>query len=269
MITKYIFKEKKHKIAYFEKYVPNSKSGIIILHGLAEHKGRYIDFINKLEQKDISVFAFDLRGHGESGGRRGDVKNFNQLISDLEFFIKFIKSQYQNLKLLLFGHSFGGQIALVYAAKYKIDGLILSSPVFESRKIFKILPYKLMGFIKLKKKHSESSAMLEVSQKDTLSCHKFTVRLIGIMLNEAIKAIYNNINKLDSPTLILFGKLDPLVNYTVAENIFPRIKAENKTLKVYEDVKHRIVQNEGCDKRIDEIIDWIRKTIQKKNFVEL
>ena len=54
-ITKFLNFEN-HRTAYIEYIAPNSKIAVIIVHGLADHKGRYKDFINQLSSADISVY---------------------------------------------------------------------------------------------------------------------------------------------------------------------------------------------------------------------
>ena len=143
METQYLSIDKKMKIAYYSRYVDNSKIGVIIIHGLAEHKGRYKDFMEQLSNNNISAFAIDLRGHGESWGSRGDAKKFLDYLTDIHSFVCYIKEKYPKLKLAIFGHSFGGQIASAYVATYNtIDMLILSSPflhIHPKAKLFKIL----------------------------------------------------------------------------------------------------------------------------------
>ncbi len=114
MKTNYIIVDDKIKLAYYSQYINKSEIGVIIIHGLAEHKGRYEDFIKQLSNNNISVFAVDLRGHGESSGKRGDAKDFFEYLTDLHSFVCYIKEKYPKLKLAIFGHSFGGQIASAY-----------------------------------------------------------------------------------------------------------------------------------------------------------
>jgi len=264
METKYLYINDEMKLAYYSEYVPDSKVGVIIVHGLAEHKGRYEDFIEQLKNNKISVFAIDLRGHGESLGKRGDIKAFADYIDDLHSFVCDIKEKYPRLKLAVFGHSLGGLIASSYVSTYnKIDLLILSSPFLDAppkAKWFKFIPYKFCGFIKLKKRHSESKAMLDYSENDPLACRYFTLRLVGVMFKQGIEYITDRFKDIKVPVLMLGGKLDPLVNSGQFTVTLEKFGSENKTLKVYEDKKHRMVQNENKDEIIKDIIMWIRET---------
>jgi alpha-beta hydrolase superfamily lysophospholipase len=202
----------------------------------------------------------DLRGHGESGGVRGDAKNFEEFFSDLDCLVKHIRGKYPDKKIVLFGHSFGGQVSLVYSAKQDVDGLILTNPLLtqpQKSKFLKLVPHKLFGFIKLKKKHSESIEMLEVSRKDPLACKKFSLRLVGIMFKDGIDKVNENISNVKCSTFVAAGKLDPLVDCASTELAFQKLSSVNKKLRIYDNVKHRIVQNEGCEERINEIVDWV------------
>ena len=62
------------------------RAAVIVVHGLAEHVGRYQELGRALAAEDIACFAHDLRGHGMSEGRRGHVRAFDVLLQDLERF---------------------------------------------------------------------------------------------------------------------------------------------------------------------------------------
>ena len=48
-----------------------SNEVILLIHGLGEHSGRYLNLIQDFNDKNISVFTIDIRGHGKSEGKRG------------------------------------------------------------------------------------------------------------------------------------------------------------------------------------------------------
>lgn len=266
METKYLNVNDKIKLAYYSEFIPNSKSGVIIVHGLAEHKGRYDEFMDKLLENNISVFAIDLRGHGESLGKRGDITRFASYVKDLYLFISDIKERHPELKLILFGHSLGGLISSSYVAKHDgIDLLILSSPVLSApmkAKFLVFVPYRIMGFIRLKKPQSEQILKLKNTKIDPLACHTFTFRLLGNMFQDGVKYITKRFSIINIPILMLGGRLDPLVNSGKFASILEKMGSENKTLKIYDNVKHRIVQSDSKDEAISDILEWINRNIQ-------
>jgi alpha-beta hydrolase superfamily lysophospholipase len=254
---------KKDKIAYFEMFSQESNIGIIIIHGLAEHKGRYVEFINELHFLKYSVFALDIRGHGESSGKKGDLNNFTEYVDELKKFISHIKEKYPLMKICLFGHSLGGLIACWYVSEYKnVEFMILSNPLLERKKtlnIFYFLPYKILGFIKTKKRHSESKEMLEYSKKDPLACKYMTLRLLGEIF---IRGINNNRKRLpfiETPLLLLAGSEDNLTNTHNFKNIIKCFGSKDKTLKIYDGIRHRLVHSIKKEEVINDISTWINE----------
>ena len=265
METRYIEVNDKFRLAYFERYSPNSKVGIILVHGLAEHKGRYQYFFEKMYAMNISIFAVDIRGHGESSGKRGDVNNFNEYLMDLDCFIQKIKTEYKDLCLALLGHSLGGLISVGYAeSRTGIDFLILSNPLLTVPKIAKLLnviPYKMLSFIKIKKRHSESPEMLEYSYSDPLASNLFSIRLLGVIFNEGIKYVLNRLKDVRIPVLLLGGRLDPLIQTNRFVELLDKFGSEDKELKIYENVKHRLLQSDIKDDVMKDMVTWINKRI--------
>lgn len=252
-------------LAYVTKYSDSSQIGIIVVHGLAEHKVRYVDFMNALYERNISVFALDLRGHGESSGERGDVKDFETYVTDIHCLVTAIKKGYPNLKLALLGHSLGGLIATVYVATYKtIDWLILSNPLLIPPKktgLLGFLPYKKLGFIKIKKRHSESPEMLAYSYNDPLATNYFTIRLLGVIFHQGTKYAMSVLDKVNIPTLLLAGELDPLIDASLFQHLFDKFGNADKEIKIYKNVKHRLFQSKYRDKIIEEMIAWINNRL--------
>lgn len=261
MDTKYISINQAFRLAYFECYNPNSNLGIILIHGLAEHKGRYEYFIKKIYDMNISVFAIDIRGHGESGGKRGDIDDFFTYIKDLEYFIKNIRSKYSNLKLALLGHSLGGLISTGYVEiNFDIDFLVLSNPLLitpNATKLLKFIPYKFLSFIKIKKRHSESPEMLKYSYNDPLASNYFSLRLIGVIFYEGIGQVLKKLNSIKIPVLLLGGELDPLIQTNKFASLLLKFGSKDKSLKIYKNVKHRLLQSEIKDEIIREIVMWL------------
>src|SRR5689334_9766658 len=96
--------------------VPDCRGRVVIVHGYAEHKGRYRQLVEDLAAARYSCHLFDLRGHGDSGGLRGHVSRFEEYRTDLDGFLEEVRAlPAAPSPLLLLGHSLGGLIALDFA----------------------------------------------------------------------------------------------------------------------------------------------------------
>ncbi|MDR1360996.1 MAG: lysophospholipase [Rickettsiales bacterium] len=263
MQSKYFESFDKTRIAYIANIVPDSRAVLIIHHGLTEHKGRYADFMSRLGDAGISSLAFDFRGHGKSGGKRGDIRKFSDLISDLNLFIAMAKKEFPHQKVILFGHSMGGLVASEYAARHTmIDALILSSPSFFTAgklKLLRFLPIFILRKIYIKKTYAESAEALAFALKDENNTNRFALSLVKIALVNPPRRIIRNLKNIRVPLLLLGGAGDPLVKSGRFSELMKRFGTSDKTLKIYKNAKHRIVQNESAEESAKDIIGFITR----------
>jgi acylglycerol lipase len=116
---------------YYQGWLPTSepKAILLIVHGLADHSGRYNNLVTHFIPQGYAVYGFDQRGHGKSPGKRGYIEDFSYFIDDLGLFLRFIRNKHEKCKIFIIGHSIGGTIATAYAISHQdgFDGLILSA----------------------------------------------------------------------------------------------------------------------------------------------
>src|SRR5216117_3103686 len=106
------------------------RAAILALHGWADHAGRWRDVGERLCAAGYSTYVLDLRGHGRSGGPRGHLSRFSQLLGDLQAFRRAVRLRTEAPQVLL-GHSFGGLVVLRYLETQPSDQLaaaVVSSP---------------------------------------------------------------------------------------------------------------------------------------------
>src|SRR5947208_2214211 len=89
------------------------RAAILALHGWADHAGRWRDVGERLCAAGYSTYVLDLRGHGRSGGRRGHLSRFSQLLGDLQALRRAVRRR-QDVPQVLVGHGFGGLVVLRY-----------------------------------------------------------------------------------------------------------------------------------------------------------
>ncbi len=90
---------------------------IIATHGINEHLGRH-DYLTKTFSPYFNVLRYDLRGHGESSGKRAYVNDFSEYVTDLDEIIYYLKENYKMKRYVLFGHSMGGLITAAYQQNF-------------------------------------------------------------------------------------------------------------------------------------------------------
>lgn len=122
---------------YGTSYTPETEpiGRVQIIHGLAEHSGRYKRFAQYLQSQGYVVTLHDQRGHGKTAienghvyGYIGESATFDQLVDDAFEVNQCYQLQYPELPVVLLGHSMGSFVARRYIQLYSqtISQVILS-----------------------------------------------------------------------------------------------------------------------------------------------
>ncbi len=114
---------------YKKEEVEDAKAAVVIVHGLAEHSGRYDYVADKFHKAGFSTYRFDHRGHGKSEGERGYYEDYEDMLKDVNIVVDKAIDENPDKPVFLLGHSMGGFAVSLYGAKYKdkkLTGIITS-----------------------------------------------------------------------------------------------------------------------------------------------
>ena len=107
---------------------------LVLLHRGHEHSGRFGDVVEALGLRDVAVFAWDARGHGQSPGPRGYAPGFGAVVRDLDGFVRHLAHVHglPPRDTVVLGHSIGAVIAAAWVHDYapRIRALVLVTPAF-------------------------------------------------------------------------------------------------------------------------------------------
>ncbi len=296
LVEKHFTNENDTKIYYDQFLVEGANYNFNIIHGSLEHRGRYKELINFLNQNKINVFIMDLRGHGKSIDNKVNVitntkKSHSHVLSDCLTLNKIIK-KISDKPLILFGHSMGSFIARNYAHKYPdtIDKLIISGTSKQNKiflQISKLIINTMSIFYPLNreskflhksayaslnkkiKKHgyqhfiSTDSKIVDSYLNDSL-CNQivtldYSLMLVNLIIEMQKKDCYN----VKMPIFIFSGELDPLAgkdgNYIKQISEKYRVYNKNITLKLYKNSLHEVHNDAEKDNALEDLISWINK----------
>jgi alpha-beta hydrolase superfamily lysophospholipase len=105
-----------------------------VVHGYAEHLGRYQETMERLCHAGYAAHAFDYRGHGRSEGVRAHVDDFAHYLSDLDALVEHARQKAgAQQPLFVLGHSLGGLIVArgLMGKSEGLAGAVLSSPFMD------------------------------------------------------------------------------------------------------------------------------------------
>lgn len=119
---------------YAYAWLPSDPSRVLILvHGYAEHAGRYEEMATHFAARGFAVHAYDQAGHGRTQGPRGHVDRFERLLDELAAFVEKVRAEHPGLPVVLAGHSMGGLVTAATAAfrRPNVDRIVLSGALLE------------------------------------------------------------------------------------------------------------------------------------------
>ena len=251
----------------------NERAGMLIVHGLGEHSGRYAHLVKKMLANGISVFAYDHRGHGQSSGKRGYVKLFLDYINDVDVMIKqFRETLSPRRPFFLLGHSMGGLIVLNYIqhASGDISGVIVSSPAlgtasrppaaktFIARLLSIVTPF--FSFDNELDPHyiSHDSKVVADYINDPLVHRRITARWATEFMKTA-ELTANNAHLVKTPVLMQIAGSDRIVSPQISKAFFENISTADKTLRYYHGLYHEIYNEKDNDRKqvFEDLESWI------------
>ena len=136
---------------------PAKPKGIVqIVHGMCEHKERYIPLMEFLMENGYAVVCHDHRGHGASVKSKEDLGYMGPggwlaMVDDTKAVTEWARAKWPGIPLNLFGHSMGSMVVRSYAKRYDklIDSLIVCGcPSDNPAKGGGILLSKIIGRVK-------------------------------------------------------------------------------------------------------------------------
>ena len=257
---------------YVTDYLPALPvtASIMFMHGLGEHSGRYRHVAEFFCARGFAVRAYDHRGHGHSGGARGDVPDSEALLNDAALVLSNWTSRADAVAPppFLLGHSMGGLFAARFATSKRqaLSGLILSSaalalPLSGAQKLLlKTLTALAPGLAVpngLKQRYlSHDLAVVAAYRKDPLVHDKITARLLQAML-AAIAASFRDAAGLSCPVLLVSSGDDHLVDASGSRQFFDQLADGVGSFHQYNDLYHEIFNELDATKVFADISTWL------------
>lgn len=256
---------------FFESVTPDDpRAHVGLVHGYADHCGRYRQTVAALAEQGLAVHAFDYRGHGQADGRRGHCDAFGEYVDDLEQFWQRVRSAAGGKKAFLLAHSMGALIAVHFLRRGAegLSGVILSSPFLQLAMdvpATKLLAAKVVGSVvpwlpmDLGLKSADLTRDPEEQrrvERDPLYNRKGTPRWFSecTRAQEQARAMGSSIA---SPLLLIFGSDDPIVSTSAIRAFFSTVGSTDKSLTEYPGMRHECLNELGKEQVWKDISNWI------------
>lgn len=245
-----------------------------LLHGGAEHSGRYPHTAKRLTSVGFQVDAFDQRSHGASDRVHGvplQIERFDDLLDDTEAWLASRRAAHGQRPFFVLAHSMGALIALTLAARDRlhVDGLITTGAALtvlapeafakaaqlgatDPDAIVSRLPRG--GF----DAGTRDSDMRAIAEADELHADVAGVPALFMAEVAAITAaIADELDAVRVPLLVLHGTDDRMAAPQRSVELVERAASTDKTLHLVEGGYHSLLRDLDRAATEELIIAWI------------
>jgi acylglycerol lipase len=246
------------------------RADVLVLHGYAEHSGRYRELAHSLVPSGIAVTAVDLRGHGRSDGQRGYVRKFEYYHDDARSALGTLG---RDAPVIVLGHSLGGLLALdwIISDHPLIAGLVLSSPFLEltnkasslsrmaTRLVAKLTPSMAVKSPLVGLGLSRDKDIVANYTRDPMVFSTINVRWLSEVMHaqDRVRAY----RSLPCPLMFIYGSADQVAAPRASSMLAQQINAPRKDILCREGAYHEVLNELDRTHLHSEIGDWINQII--------
>src|SRR3989449_7493177 len=184
----------------------------------------------QLRDAGFGAYFLDQRGSGRSGGRRGRLPRFSQLLGDLQAFRRAVRRR-QDIPQVLVGHGFGGLIVLRYLETQPGEppaAAVVASPWLASR-------VRPAAWKRLAAKLADLWPTLPTGRGAA-----FMTAGARAELQWAQRAVVVDYQRIERPLLFVLGGADTVVDVEAARHFADGL-TPHATVEWYADLSHDLL----------------------------
>ncbi len=259
-------------LLFHRAWLPEAPNrALLLVHGYAEHSGRYEELATWLSARGVAVHAYDHRGHGRSEGRRTHVGRFDEYLDDLERMLEQVRSEHPDLPLYLVGHSMGGLItlSLLVERRPQLHGVAVSGPALSvggasrarilfARILRRVWPTLRLGSGLDLEGLSRDPEVVRRYAEDPLVFRDMTASLAAEFVRAASRTQGRGA-EIEPPLLLLHGEEDPLCAARESQAFFERVTSKGSRAHVYPGLRHEIFNEPEREGVYADLWRWIEE----------
>lgn len=258
---------------------------VVVVHGYAEHCGRYGALADRFLESGFSVVLYDQRGFGRSPGRPAYVERIDGLVDDLGHVVAAARSQWERPPLFLFAHSMGGLVATLYClglAGHRsgdtprepgpVDGLILSSPLLKTQEaallqriatVLGTVAPRLPTVPMDRSAISRDPQVVADANEDPLNYHGRIPARTGAEFVRGMRRVWQGADRLRLPIMLIHGTADRLTDPAGSRELYTAVSSNHKQLSLFEGSYHETFNDTERDRVIEGIVDWLEEAVSE------
>ncbi|MBA3011510.1 MAG: lysophospholipase [Proteobacteria bacterium] len=257
---------------YYQYWLPENeiKAVLLVVHGLAEHSGRYMNLVNHFVPAGYAVYGIDHIGHGKSDGKRVYVERFQDFTKTLKTYFDCVRDWQPQKPIFLVGHSMGGLIGASYLLEHQKDlsGAILSGPgvklpdhlsqitIWAGKILSVLMPTAGVAPLNYEGISRDPKVVAAYANDPLVYTGKITARLAAELM-KAIVHLADHAGKIRLPILISQGGCDTIVDPDGAQLLYNLVGSADKAIKIYDPLYHEIFNEPEHETVLKDVQLWI------------
>ena len=240
---------------------------VVLVHGFAEHSGRYEHVGAWLAERGCAVYGYDHRGHGRSSGRRCHIARFDDYLDDLTETVARVVASADGAPVHLVGHSMGGLITAAFLCERRAP---LSSAVLSAAAL--ALPPSMSRFRMWMARAtrlvaptfgmqspvdpdglSRDPEVVRAYQADPLVEHEKMTASLGAELLSAIDRTRGR--DVTTPVLVLHGEDDPICTIEGSRRFAGEL-SDGRFIS-YPGLRHEIFNEPERENVLKDVLEWL------------
>ena len=235
---------------------------VVLVHGYAEHGGRYAHVAEVLAERGSVVVAPDHIGHGHSDGTRALIADFEHVVDDLHTLVTAERDRYPGLPVVMAGHSMGGLLTGRYAERYPdhLAGVAFLGAVLGDWDWARdVLEHGIPEESSDPAGMSRDQVTVDAYASDPLVYHGTYHRALLEAEVTALDRFNAELDRITMPVLFLHGEADPFVPYETSLASVKQMPTQDLTVRVYPGARHELVNELNRDEVIDALVTFVER----------
>lgn len=243
---------------------------MLVVHGMAEHSGRYERLAAFFQQRGFTLYALDHIGHGRSEGERGFIESFEDYLLPIEQLLEIIRQRHADVPVFIIGHSMGGLISAAFLLRHQalLTGCVLSGAALDVgngvsraeqwllRLVARCYPH--CGVLKLNAVDiCRDPLVVEDYINDPLVYKGRVCASLAHHLLTECDQLMQSAGSIGLPLLIMHGEDDQLTSVEGSKTFYKKVSSKDKKIIIYPGLFHEIF-NESCHQQVfHDVLVWL------------